>query len=395
MSYYILPKIITSFIEINSLLVEEEITTNISHSLFNYYEKMNKQLNKIKETDQNLNVDYLLKLINPYDFIFSIIPNTNFSISKLKQKTRIFYDILEIINMLSIFEKHKNSLNFITISTNHHDINSCYELFREKYSDNLYNYIELNISIYEEIKKYKYDIIFYEIEDVYFSNLNNYVLKLIDILLLILKTQTKNGTTIIKISYIFHKPVIDILYLLTSIYEKVYIVKPNTSNIMSYEKYIVCKNFILNEEMIKTYSLYITKLAEIKKKYKNNNIKYIIDKDMPCFYTNKIDDINNIIGQQQLETFDLVINIYKNKNKDDRIDSIKKINISKCINWCEKMKIPHNKFIEKPNIFLPILGKDETNELIVNGDELIVNGDELIVNGDFLENNFIISEEEL
>ena len=77
-----------------------------------------------------------------------------------------------------------------------------------------------------------------------------------------------------------------------------------------------------------------------------HNIKHIIDKDTPYFYINKIDDINNIIGQQQLETIDQAINIYKNKNKDDKLESLKKINIQKCVNWCEKMKIIFNKITE-------------------------------------------------
>jgi ribosomal protein L7Ae-like RNA K-turn-binding protein len=187
---------------------------------------------------------------------------------------------------------------------------------------------------------------------------------------LILHSQTNNGVAIIKIGYCFHKPVIDILYLLSSMYQKVYIVKPHTSNVMSYEKFIVCKNFILNENVKNTYDFYIEKLIEFKNIYLNNvsnnitskNISCLIDKDTPYFYINKIDDINNIIGQQQLETIDQVINIYKNKNKDDKIESIKKMNIQKSINWCEKMKIPYNKiynkFSEKPNIFLPIINDD-------------------------------------
>jgi hypothetical protein len=68
----------------------------------------------------------------------------------------------------------------------------------------------------------------------------------------------------------------------------------------------------------------------------------------------KLDDINIIFGQQQLESLDLVINILKNKNKDDKIESIKKNNIQKSVAWCEKYKIPCNKFSDKINIFLPI-----------------------------------------
>ena len=81
----------------------------------------------------------------------------------------------------------------------------------------------------------------------------------------------------------------------------------------------------------------------------------------------KLDDINIIFGQQQLESLDLVINILKNKNKDDKIESIKKNNIQKSVAWCEKYKIPCNKFSDKINIFLPSMENDEyifTNDIL-------------------------------
>jgi hypothetical protein len=69
---------------------------------------------------------------------------------------------------------------------------------------------------------------------------------------------------------------------------------------------------------------------------------------------NKLDDSNIIIGQQQLEALDQVINILKNKNRYDKIEMIKKSNIQKAVAWCEKHKIPCNKFSDKTNIFLPL-----------------------------------------
>ena len=76
----------------------------------------------------------------------------------------------------------------------------------------------------------------------------------------------------------------------------------------------------------------------------------------------KINDINNIIGQQQLESLDLIMNTLKNKNKDDKIELIQKSNIQKSVAWCEKYKIPCNKFFEKTNIFLPIIKEPKPNK---------------------------------
>ena len=149
--------------------------------------------------------------------------------------------------------------------------------------------------------------------------------------------------------------------------------------------------FILNDNTSEIYFSHIVKLIEFKKFYSNNeNIKHIIDKDTPYFYINKIDDINNIIGQQQLETIDQAINIYKNKNKDDKLESLKKINIQKCVNWCEKMKIPFNKITEKPNIFLPIINAELENVVLEN--EIVENVD---LENEVVENMFIIIENEI
>ena len=67
---------------------------------------------------------------------------------------------------------------------------------------------------------------------------------------------------------------------------------------------------------------------------------------------NKIEEANIIIGHQQLEIMEQIVNLIKNKNREEKIESLKKTNIQKCIQWCEKYKIPFNKFSEKVNIFL-------------------------------------------
>jgi hypothetical protein len=103
---------------------------------------------------------------------------------------------------------------------------------------------------------------------------------------------------------------------------------------------------------------------------KEKNILSVIHQEIPYYFLNKIDDINIIIGQQQLECIDQITNVFKNNNKKERIEYIRKTNIQKSVHWCEKFKIPCNKFLEKTNIFLPIvfkkeyLGDDEQEEMI-------------------------------
>ena len=58
--------------------------------------------------------------------------------------------------------------------------------------------------------------------------------------------QKPGGSFILKIFDCFMEHTIDILYILSSFYEKVYITKPHTSRYANSEKYIVCKNFLFN-----------------------------------------------------------------------------------------------------------------------------------------------------
>ena len=78
----------------------------------------------------------------------------------------------------------------------------------------------------------------------------------------------------------------------------------------------------------------------------------LINNEIPYYFLNRLEESNAVIGQQQLEAYDQIINIYKNKNREEKIENLKRQHIQKCIQWCEKNQLPHNKFIDKVNIFL-------------------------------------------
>jgi hypothetical protein len=369
MSYYNLPKIYSlQNININPTIEYTKIKTYTSHSLYNYYNDIMVLLNNCIYESNNI-FDSLSKDINPYEYIFSKVPGSNLSVSKLLSKSNLFYDFLEIFNTLNIFDICDNkNMNCIHISKNYLDSVECIKLLREHKSNNNICFEEIDddisTNISNNIGDKRCEFIFYEIENHTLDNLNSYILNLIQVIIIICKYQMCNGNCIIKIGHMFHKPIIDILYILSSMYDKIYIIKPHTSNIITFEKYIVCKNFIFNENNKELYKTNYLKLEQFITNYSvetDQHISKIIDYDLPYYFMNKIDDVNIIIGQQQLESIDQVINIFKNKNKEDRIDSFRKINIQKSINWCEKFKIPCNKFSEKSNIFLPLKNTKEYN----------------------------------
>ena len=354
MSYYILPKNINN-INVNPKSSNELCSHYVSYSLVNYYNLIKNQINEMFINDPDLSnntFDCACKLINPYEFIFSKVPGSKFSVSKLKPKNNIFYDLFEISNNLNIFDSFKidTPLDFLHISPNYQDSIECFEMLRDNYPDN-HLYSE-NFNIDDNLlNDIKFNFLFYE------TDLSNYFISIIKVLILILRNQLFSGTCIIKIADIFHKPIVDTLYLLSSLYEKIYICKPNTNNIVTFDRYIVCKKFLYNEECNNYLKFNYLKLIIFLKRLENKNIVSILDFNVPYFFKNKIDDLNIIIGQQQLDALDQIITIYKNKNKNDKIETIKKGNIQKSVSWCEKYKIPCNKFTEKINIFLPIVSE--------------------------------------
>jgi 23S rRNA U2552 (ribose-2'-O)-methylase RlmE/FtsJ len=334
---------------------DELLNPYISHSLYHYYNQTRNEIENVCSNENDTTrtcFDELIKIVNPYEYIFSKVPGSKFSVSKLRPKTNIFYDFLEVSTTVNIFESFKNQVvKTLHFTPNYSDTIECFEMLRENFNDEIIYYDEINEDNMKKIEDKKFNFLFVEVDS---NNFNKYITNLIECLMLIFKNQESGGSCVIKLNHVFHKPVVDILYILSSLYEKVYILKPNTSNITSFDKYIVCKNFQKSESKLMYYKCNYYRLIVFLKKLEGKNIVSILDFDIPNYFLMKMVDMNIIIGQQQLESLDMVINILKNKNREDKIETIKKSNIQKSVAWCEKYKIPCNRFSEKINIFLPI-----------------------------------------
>jgi len=346
MSYYILPKNFNKC-ELFPLLKNEQIPIYASYSTYNYYNKSIKQLINICLFENNNTYDTISKNFNTYEYIGSTIPDINLSVSKLNQPSYIFYDFLELSSILNIFENFNNSIKSLIISPNFLSIIDSIKSIKQNINIQNYGFLNINSSKLLTNIDDKFNLIFCELDNDTYKNNNTYIFGLINILLLILKYQHKNGTSIIKIYNVYHKPIIDILYILSFIFEKVYVIKPNTSNIFSCDKYLVCKQFISDK-----YTIIYNKLNEITENNCYKNIHSLISSDIPYYFINKIDDMNIIICKQQIELIHQIINILKNKNKTDKLNILKNNNIQKCIFWCEKHNIPYNDYFEKLNAFV-------------------------------------------
>lgn len=341
--YYILPKNNTPlklFFSFNETDLDPT-PIFISHTLVH-------SLSYIKTHIQNYNpveIAEISKNINPYEFIFTnvLTDNTNMSISKIKPCSNIFFELIEIIQSLFLFENpiFNKNINILHVSNMNHRMSI--ELLintirnKEQYNDDTYFY-SFDDDIDTQTDNIIYDFIMLEC-------IENTSHKIIISLNILLSYLSIGGTAIIKIPSLCDKVVIDFLFIICNVFEKVQLIKPLVSNILTNEKYIVCNNY-----------------QGISKHEFSNNDEYntckhvssLLQTTLPSFFISKIEEFNVIYGQQQLEAYDQLINIINNKNKPDKIEALKKINIQKSIAWCEKYKIPCNKFIDKFNIFLNV-----------------------------------------
>jgi hypothetical protein len=158
--------------------------------------------------------------------------------------------------------------------------------------------------------------------------------------------QKKGGSFILKVYDTFTRFSLDLLFLLSNLYEEVYIIKPSTSRFANSEKYIVCKGFrnINTLEIVKQFYKFL--------QYKENINGSLFNFELPYLFTNKIEEINSIIGQQQIDVIVSTIYLIDNSNKYDKIEHMKKKNIQKCISWCQKYNIPYNNNIQSNNLFI-------------------------------------------
>lgn len=166
-----------------------------------------------------------------------------------------------------------------------------------------------------------------------------------------LAMQSNNGNFVLKVFDTFSNAIIDVLYLLSSLYKNVYIMKPQTSRNANSERYIICKGYNLNENKEKIDYIIEKMYNNFDNLNSNLYIETIFNFKYSRTFISKIEEINIIIGKKQIDNIVTTLNLMMNK-KFDKIDYFKKKHIQKCIKWCEKYNINFNKNLKSTNIFL-------------------------------------------
>jgi 23S rRNA U2552 (ribose-2'-O)-methylase RlmE/FtsJ len=194
------------------------------------------------------------------------------------------------------------------------------------------------------------------------EEINKYFLSLICALRAVLTQLRPNGACIIKMFTMSMQLELDVMFILNCLFDKTYVLKPESSHPLISDRYFVCKTFSSNvpKDILESVCQTIEHMKE-----PHVYIHSLLQLESPYIFLTKIEEINAIIGQQQLDSHVHVVNTIKTKLYEDKHTNIRKNNIYKAVQWCEKNGLPSNKITEKYNAFSnPHFGfcKDKDNK---------------------------------
>jgi len=368
----------------------------VSHTLNMYLCEIKAQIEECGEEVW----DSVKKYTNPFEFIHTAIPNCKtYTVSKLRPLSRSFYKMIELYATFfnSSFEPtrmtsfhlaegpggfiealvHLRSRQFPDTQYDMHygmtllnQDASCpgwkkskgfLEMHRNRVcietgADGTGNIISLN-NFEHCVSKYKNTCEFITADGGFdfscdFNNQESMVSRLLAAEMgFALALQKPGGHFILKVFDTFTKPTIDILYVLCNLYKEVFVSKPCTSRHANSERYIVCKHFRLktSDALLPHLRVMFKQLEELPQ---NAAMTSIMPMEHDSYFLNKIEECNAIIGQQQMETINATIHLILNRGHAEKLESMKRQNVIKCVSWCDKHGIPCNKIIQQNNIFL-------------------------------------------
>ena len=395
MSYFLLPKLsyidnLEKYLSVSYCKYSTSVPV-INKTLYTYLNSIKGEIDKCPSE-----WDKYKKYTNPYEYIHTPVSGSKHSICKIKPLSRSYYKMIEICNMLNILKDMPEKMSsfhlaegpggFIeaiadmrsVVPNEYNKEDKYFGMTLENTSDNSIPGWKKTESFMEKCKNFIVERGISETGDLsivenlsYCFNMYHNSMDLvtgdggfdfsIDFnqqevvssklifyqITFAIAMQKKGGHFIIKFFDTFTDISIDLIYLLGILYEKVYVVKPNTSRYANSEKYIVCKQYRLGDStriLQKLFQLHLDISG-------NKNIMRIFTLPVPYLLTNRIEEYNAIFGQQQIECISNTLNLIDN-SKYDKLENQKKMNIQKCKQWCQKYKLPYHKNIISNNIFL-------------------------------------------
>lgn len=373
--------------------------SHISNSVEKYLSKIKNNINKYPNQWDNFK-----KISNPYEYIHTNIPKFKTSISEYIPVSRAFFKLIEIYNQNQLNEYFCKPIKSFHLAEgpggfieainhvrgqNPRDLYYGITLIED--SQNIPNWNKLqsiidiqdNIIIengidgrgdlfdpnnYNDLKE-KYmgtmDLITADGGFDFSVNFNHQETQALRLLLTeVIYTfmlQKNGGVFIFKMFDTFKKASIDIIYLLSCFYEKINIVKPNTSRYANSEKYIVCKNFNYEGKNLQQINQKLYNILYVINKIDFNVlfIHSILEIEYNLHFKNQMEELNIILANQQIENIQHTIRLIENnERKNEKMQQLQHNNIQKCIQWCLRNNIGYNRLTQTTNIFKKNLLKE-------------------------------------
>ena len=376
-----------------SVQADADLSNNdivINKTLYKYLSFIKEQIDcRLEQWDK------YKKCTNPYEYIHSVIPNTKQAISTLKPISRSFFKMVEICHSLGVLEALPPVCTSFHLAEGPGGFIEAMTFMRKNPQDTYYGMtliddVNQNVPGWRKSKyflqnnpnviietgcegshgdltkpenlRYCYDKYNGKMDlitgdggfDFSFQYPQQEQISTKLILCQIgfaIAMQKTGGTFILKVYDTFTRFSLDLLFLLANLYDQVSIIKPNTSRFANSEKYIVCKGFRNSNtlDIVKQFYKILQNSEPI--------VGSLFDFELAYLFTNKIEEFNAILGQQQIDTIVSTIYLIDNNNKYDKIEHMKKKNIQKCITWCQKFGIPYNNIIQSNNLFISSLNR--------------------------------------
>jgi 23S rRNA U2552 (ribose-2'-O)-methylase RlmE/FtsJ len=388
MTVFLLPRTNMSIYEKiqYSELPADEDPVFISNSLSHYLSNIKERINSREKL-----WDSYKKYTNPYEYIHTPTPNKRKSVSKYKPISRSYFKMIEMIHLFQLKYDHPirsfhlaegpggfiealamtrnnkedqyigmtlqddaNDSNIPAWKKSQYFLNRFPNVLLENGADYTGNILKLqNMKHCNEYYNSSMDLITADGGFDFSMDFNHQEIFISKLLFgqvaFALTMQKKGGTFILKIFDCFMKHTIDILYILSSFYEKVHIIKPQTSRYANSEKYIVCKGFIYSTN--KDFYGFLEKGFINMLKNKKEVPCRFLNVEVPYYFLQKIEEYNAIFGQKQIQNIHFTMSFIDNKYKQEKIEMLIKTNIQKSTNWCLKYDVPYNILLNTTNLF--------------------------------------------
>lgn len=159
--------------------------------------------------------------------------------------------------------------------------------------------------------------------------------------------QKAGGSLVLKVFDTFGMASLDLLFLLSSLYSQVQVIKPSTSRQANSEKYVLCRGF----RPLGAGPVVAKLRGAVAAMEDGRQLLRLCSAPLPYFFVSKVEELNAVLGQQQIESIAATLALM-DSCRSDKLEALKKSNVQKAVGWCQRHRLPYNRSVGGANIFI-------------------------------------------